>query len=82
MCYRYLCPLFKIKQMQITPQQITKLRLKANLTQEEAGKVVYVSRRTWQSWETPIDHPNHRKVTIGLIELFCIKFNIPFPPKV
>jgi len=68
--------------MKISPDQITKLRNRAGLTQEEAGKVVYVSRRTWQSWETPIEMNNHRAIPIGLLELFCLKLKIPFPPHV
>lgn len=67
--------------MKVTPEQINKLRMKTNLTQEEAGAVVHVSRRTWQSWETPSGQANHRKIPIGLLELFCIKAKIPFPPK-
>lgn len=67
--------------MNIKPEQVYKLRLKAGLTQEEAGKKVYVSRRTWQSWETPSDMANHRKIPYGLAELFCIKSNLSFPPQ-
>lgn len=51
-----------------TPDAVTESRLRARLTQEEAGALVFVSRRTWQDWERGIAamHP-------GLWELFLIK---------
>jgi DNA-binding XRE family transcriptional regulator len=50
------------------PKKVRALRLRVDLTQEEAGALVYVSRRTWQDWERGIaDMPP------GLWELFLIK---------
>lgn len=51
-----------------TAAAIRAARKRATLTQEEAGALVYVSRRTWQDWELGVAqmHP-------GLWELFRIK---------
>jgi DNA-binding XRE family transcriptional regulator len=52
------------------PAKIRALRERAHLTQEDAGALVYVSRRTWQDWErgVAVMHP-------GLWELFKLKLD-------
>lgn len=35
----------------MTPQQLKQARLDADLTQEAAAKMVYVSLATWKRWE-------------------------------
>jgi DNA (cytosine-5)-methyltransferase 1 len=51
-----------------TAAAVKAARKRAKLTQEEAGALVYCSRRTWQDWEAGIAsmHP-------GLWELFNLK---------
>lgn len=44
------------------------MRLRFNLTQEQAGEIVFVSRRTWQDWERGV-----AEMHAGLWELFKIK---------
>jgi len=51
-----------------TPKEIKQARLKAGLTQTEAGALVHVALRTWQQWE----HGDF-KMSCGLWELFNIK---------
>lgn len=53
-----------------TPAAIRAARKRAKLTQEEAGALVYVSRRTWQDWEAGI-----AQMHAGLWELFTLKTN-------
>ncbi len=36
----------------MSPQLIKDARLRANLTQEQAARVCYVTLRTWSRWET------------------------------
>jgi len=64
--------------MPITPEELKKLRSRLGLTQEEAAKVVHVSKRTWVSWEIKQGLENNRKMPEGLIELFCLKKNIKY----
>lgn len=51
-----------------TAAAVRAARKRAKLTQEEAGALVYASRRTWQDWELGVAdmHP-------GLWELFRLK---------
>ncbi|HCN99723.1 MAG: transcriptional regulator [Alteromonadaceae bacterium] len=64
--------------MPIEPDQLRKLRKSLGLTQEDAGKTVLVNRRTWQNWEIDKGKENHRAMTEGLLELFCIKHKIKY----
>ncbi len=66
--------------MSISPENVKKLRKRADLTQTDAGKSVHVSLRTWQNWESSKELKNHRSIPTAYVELFCIKHNIPFPP--
>ena len=54
--------------MKPTPTEIKKMRLSFGLTQDQAGKLIHSSRRTWQDWEAGVNamHP-------ALWELFKIK---------
>lgn len=51
-----------------TPDEIRTARKKSGLTQEQAGKLVYVTMTSWMRYETAKSniHP-------GLFELFLIK---------
>jgi DNA-binding transcriptional regulator YiaG len=53
-----------------TAAAVRAARKRAKLTQEEAGALVYSSRRTWQDWEAGVAqmHP-------ALWELFRLKVN-------
>lgn len=53
-----------------TPAAIRAARKRAKLTQEEAGALVYASRRTWQDWELGV-----AEMHAGLWELFTLKTN-------
>jgi DNA-binding XRE family transcriptional regulator len=44
------------------------MRVAAGLTQEQAGALVGVARRTWQDWER-----GQRRMQPGLFELFNLK---------
>jgi putative transcriptional regulator len=67
--------------MPLNPEQIKKLRKLAGVTQSEAAKLVHVSLRTWQSWESPKDLSNSRQIPEGYVELFCLKTKNSYPPK-
>ncbi len=64
--------------MPIEPAQLKTLRQKLDLTQREAAESVRVERQTWISWERDTGKPTHRTIPDGLLELFCIKHNIPY----
>jgi len=67
--------------MPITPEQLKKLRKRAGLTQTEAASVVHAKLRSWQNWETPPHLSTSRQISEALVELFCIKKNLAYPPK-
>ena len=67
--------------MSLNPEQTKKLRKLAGVTQSEAAKLVHVSLRTWQSWESPKDLTNSRQIPEAYVELFCLKTKNPYPPK-
>lgn len=48
--------------------EILAQRKMSKLTQDQAAKILQVSRRNWQQWEL-----GERKMHPGLWELFCIK---------
>jgi hypothetical protein len=66
--------------MPLTPEQVKKLRLRAGKTQLEAAQDVHVALRRWQGWEAPIDAASHRVMPEALVELFCLKNRIHYPP--
>lgn len=51
-----------------TPSAVKAARLASGLTQEQAGALVGVARRTWQDWER-----GQRRMPAGLFELFNLK---------
>lgn len=53
---------------QPTPPQIKDARQSCDMTQKEAGELVYGTRRTWQDWER-----GERGMHPGLFELFLLK---------
>lgn len=67
--------------MILKPEQVKKLRIRAGKTQAEAAVDVHVSLRRWQGWEAPKNAASHRTMPTALIELFCLKNKIPYPPK-
>lgn len=67
--------------MSLTSNQVKKLRSRTGKTQTEASIDVHVSLRRWQGWEAPVDAASHRKMPEALVELFCLKNKISYPPK-
>lgn len=65
----------------LSPEQVKKLRQRTGKTQAEAARDVHVTLRRWQGWEAPVDAASHREMPIALVELFCLKNHIPFPPR-
>jgi DNA (cytosine-5)-methyltransferase 1 len=51
-----------------SPNDIKEARLRAGLTQSEAGRLVGGSRRTWQNWEAGVS-----RIPAAKWELFQIK---------
>ncbi|CAM3842071.1 XRE family transcriptional regulator [Vreelandella rituensis] len=51
-----------------TPEHIRETRLKAGLTQTQAGALVHTTCRTWQQWEA-----GDRGMHPAFWELFCLK---------
>lgn len=64
--------------MPINSKQLRNLRESLDLSREEAGRFVYVTARTWMSWELNESTDNHRNMPEGLLELFCIKNKIKY----
>lgn len=51
-----------------TPAEIQRARVDADLTQEQAGALIFTGWRTWQNWEGGIN-----KMPAGAWELFNVK---------
>lgn len=66
--------------MTISPSKIKKLRARTDKSQAEAANDVYVSLRTWQSWEVSEKSASSRNMPEAHLELFCIKNKIKYPP--
>lgn len=66
--------------MDITPEQLRLTRKRLGLTAKAAGASIHVSDRTWQGYEAPANLASYRAIPLGLLELFCIKHSLPFPP--
>ena len=56
-----------------TPEEITKSRKYAGLTQTEAAKLVHSGLRAWQGWEAKEGDKGHRAMHPAIYELFLIK---------
>lgn len=59
----------------MTPQQVKQLREKAGLSLAEAARCVQIAQRSWQRYEA-----GDRKIPPGLVELFCMKNGLKYPP--
>jgi cellulose biosynthesis protein BcsQ len=66
--------------MDITPEQLRKTRKGIGLTARVAAASIHVSERTWQGYEAPQDSKSFRAMPSGLLELFCLKHCLPYPP--
>ena len=55
-----------------TPAEIRAAREKAELTQEEAARVIYGTLHSWQNWESE-DPVHSRRMHPAIFELFLIK---------
>jgi chromosome partitioning protein len=66
--------------MEITPEQLRQTRKRLGLTAKLAGASVHVTDRSWQAYEAPASTKSFRPIPLGLLELFCIKHGLPFPP--
>lgn len=64
--------------MPIKSKQLRKIREELNLSREQAANSVFVTPRTWMSWELDESTDNHRNMPEGLLELFCIKNNLQY----
>lgn len=56
---------------QPTRAEVRAARLKAELTQTQAGELVHASLKTWQNWES--EGAEGRKMPLAAWELFLIK---------
>lgn len=66
--------------MEITPEQLRSTRKGMGLTARMAAASIRVTERTWQGYEAPEDSKSFRAMPAGLLELFCIKHGLPYPP--
>ena len=66
--------------MEITPEQLRSTRKGMGLTAKMAAASVRVTERTWQGYEAPEISKSFRAMPAGLLELFCIKHDLPYPP--
>jgi putative transcriptional regulator len=57
------------------PDQVKKLRDDAGLSVAQAARCVQIADRSWQRYES-----GDRQIPPGLVELFCLKNNLPYPP--
>lgn len=64
--------------MPISSSKLRQLRQKLNLSREQAAQSVFVTQRTWLSWELDEATENHRNMPEGLLELFCIKYKVNY----
>ena len=64
----------------ISPNQLFRLRKYTRLTIAQAAERVGVSSRTWASYEAGQSKSSARKIPPPILELFCVKSNIAFPP--
>jgi DNA-binding transcriptional regulator YiaG len=57
------------------PEAIKEMREKAGLSAAQAARSVQIADRSWQRYES-----GDRKIPPGLVELFCLKHGIKYPP--
>ena len=58
------------------PEDLKKLRNNVGLSVAKAALQVHVTPRTWNRYEA-----GDRQIPEGVVELFCIKNGIVYPPK-
>jgi len=58
------------------PESVRALRDKAGLSVAEAARCVQIERRSWQRYES-----GERTIPPGLVELFCMKNGLKYPPE-
>lgn len=56
----------------LTGQKIAKLRIEANLTQEQLAEKLYITRELVSKWETGKRNPNY-KMILKIIEIFNVE---------
>jgi predicted transcriptional regulator len=56
-------------------ESVRALREKAGLSVAQAARSVQIADRSWQRYES-----GDRKIPPGLVELFCLKHGIKYPP--
>ena len=59
----------------MTPEEVKALRQSAGLSISQAARSVQITDRSWQRYES-----GERKAPAGLVELFCLKNGLPYPP--
>ena len=64
----------------IKADDLKKLRLYRNLTQKAAASIAGVNLRTWKSYEAEEHLPSSREMPAPVLELFCLKTKIQYPP--
>jgi DNA-binding transcriptional regulator YiaG len=64
-----------MKATKLQPEDVKKLREQAGLSVAMAARTVQISDRSWQRYES-----GDRQIPPGLVELFCIKNGLPYPP--
>ena len=60
----------------MTPGNLKKLRLRANLSPQQSANIVHISKRSWERYEA-----GDRDVPEGIVHLFCLMTQMEYPPK-
>ena len=56
-----------------SPWDVRTARHNTGMTMAEAGRLVFVSRDVWLSWERDPDHSGHVKMPPAYAQLFALK---------
>jgi hypothetical protein len=59
----------------MTPENLKILRDSTGLSIEKAARLVWIAGRSWARYED-----GSRPIPDGIVELFCLKNNIKYPP--
>lgn len=59
----------------MTPEEVKQLRESSAMSVAEAARCVQIAGRSWQRYES-----GERKIPEGIVELFCIKNGLKYPP--
>ena len=60
----------------MTSEQVKKMRQDAGLSIAAAARCVSIAERSWQRYED-----GSRRVPMAVVELFCIKNKLRYPPE-